>query len=106
MPFFDLFGDVESGYITVQNHFWTTCFISWSRLRGAEAAGINDVRLRYVCVLIGGVIAEIGGVTLSLANINLFKERMVSGREYITQAIVMFGRWNPISMRGASLIFG
>jgi general nucleoside transport system permease protein len=74
--------------------------------RGAEAVGINVVRLRYVCVLIGGMLAGVGGVTLSLANLNLFKESMVSGRGYIAIAIVMFGHWNPISVLGASLIFG
>ena len=87
-------------YNPVQNHFWTTCFICWSRFRGTEAVGINDVWLRYICGFIGGVLAGIGGVTLSLANIYLFKETMVSGRGYITQAIVTFGRWNPISILG------
>jgi len=74
--------------------------------RGAEAVGINVGRLRYICVLIGGMFAGIGGVTLSLANLNFFKETIVSGRGYIAVAVVMFGRWNPVSVLGAALVFG
>jgi len=74
--------------------------------RGAEAVGINVQRIRYICVLIGGIFAGIGGVTLSLANLNMFKETIVSGRGYIAIAIVMFARWNPITVLGAALIFG
>src|SRR4030042_1044062 len=74
--------------------------------RGAEAVGVNVSRIRYICVAVGGMLAGIGGVTLSLANLNLFKETIVSGRGYIAIAIVMFGGWNPISVLGAALIFG
>ncbi|OGO31453.1 MAG: hypothetical protein A2136_10225 [Chloroflexi bacterium RBG_16_54_11] len=74
--------------------------------RGAEAVGVNVGRIRYICVAIGGVLAGIGGITLSLANLSLFKESIVSGRGYIAIAIVMFGGWNPVSVLGAALVFG
>ncbi len=74
--------------------------------RGAEAVGIDIARTRYICVILGGMLSGIGGVTLSLANLNLFKESIVAGRGYIAIAIVMFARWNPVTTLGAAFLFG
>jgi simple sugar transport system permease protein len=73
---------------------------------GAEAAGVDVAKVRYVCVLIGGLLAGAAGAALSLAQLNLFKESMVAGRGYIAIAVVMFGRWRPVGALGAALLFG
>jgi general nucleoside transport system permease protein len=72
----------------------------------AEAAGISVRRTRFLAVLVGGALAGLGGMTLSLSQLGFFKEAMVSGRGFIAIAIVMFGRWNPLGVVGAALLFG
>ncbi len=74
--------------------------------RAAEAVGINVARVRYISVAVGGLLAGVAGATLSLAQLNFFKESIVAGRGFISIAVVMFGRWNPLGALAAALIFG
>lgn len=74
--------------------------------RAAEAVGVNVFLLRYVAVVIGGLMAGLAGVTLSLGQLNFFKEGMIAGRGFIALAVVMIGRWNPLGLIAAALLFG
>ena len=74
--------------------------------RAAEIAGIDALQTRFWAVVIGGAIASLGGVYLSLAELDLYSDGMTAGRGYIALAAVIFGRWNPWGALGASLFFG
>jgi simple sugar transport system permease protein len=72
----------------------------------AEAAGVSVRSTRFVAVLVGGALGGLSGMTLSLAQLGFFKEVMVAGRGFIAIAIVMLGRWNPVGVLIAALLFG
>lgn len=72
----------------------------------AEAAGIDALRTRFVAVVLGGAIAGLGGVFLSLAELDLYSDGMTAGRGFIALAAVIFGRWTPLGATGAALCFG
>jgi simple sugar transport system permease protein len=74
--------------------------------RAAEIAGIDALQTRFWAVVIGGAIASLGGVYLSLAELDLYSDGMTAGRGYIALAAVIFGRWNPWGALGASIFFG
>lgn len=74
--------------------------------RAAEAVGINVFRVRYIAVMVGGMLAGLAGVTLSLGQLNFFKEGMIAGQGFIALAVVMIGRWNPLGLIAAALLFG
>ena len=74
--------------------------------RAAEIAGIDALQTRFWAVVIGGAIAALGGVYLSLAELDLYSDGMTAGRGYIALAAVIFGRWNPIGALGAAVFFG
>jgi simple sugar transport system permease protein len=72
----------------------------------AASAGIDPLRTRLLCVVAGGAIAALGGVYLSLAELDLYSDGMTAGRGYIALAAVIFGRWTPLGATGAALFFG
>ncbi len=74
--------------------------------RAADAKGINVPLVRYICVMIGGALAGLGGAFLSIGFMNTFLDQMVAGRGFIAVAVVIFARWNPYRALGAALLFG
>jgi ABC-type uncharacterized transport system permease subunit len=76
------------------------------RPEAAEAAGIRVTRVRVGAVLVGGVLGGLAGGTLVLAQAGTFAEGMSAGRGFIAVSIVVLGRWNPVGVAAASLLFG
>jgi ABC-type uncharacterized transport system permease subunit len=72
----------------------------------AVAAGIHPRRIQFAAVLFGGALGGIGGATLVLAQAGTFAEGMSAGRGFIAVAVVVLGRWRPVGVALASLVFG
>jgi simple sugar transport system permease protein len=76
-----------------------------SKPDAADSLGVNVNRVRYFCVCLGGVLAGLGGASLSIALINLFQEHMTNGMGFIAVALVYFGGWSPFGVMLGSLLF-
>jgi simple sugar transport system permease protein len=72
----------------------------------ARAAGIRLARVRTLSLLFGGAMGGLAGGTLVLAQAGTFAEGMSAGRGFIAIAIVVLGRWHPVGIAIASLVFG
>jgi simple sugar transport system permease protein len=72
----------------------------------AEAAGVSVRRLRLAAIVFGGVMGGLAGATLVVAQAGTFAEGMSAGRGFIAIAIVVLGRWHPIGVAFAALVFG
>jgi simple sugar transport system permease protein len=72
----------------------------------AVAAGIRPRRVQAMAVLFGGVMGGLAGGALVLAQVGTFAENMSAGRGFIAIAIVALGRWHPVGVALAALLFG
>lgn len=72
----------------------------------ADTVGINIYKIRYTCVIISGILAGFGGAATTLAIISNFTPTAISGQGFIALAAVIFGKWKPMGVYGACLLFG
>jgi general nucleoside transport system permease protein len=74
--------------------------------KAADTVGIPVYRVRYIAVVLSGMLAALGGAYLSIAFGASFTQNMTNGRGYIALAAVIFGKWRPYGAFGACLLFG
>jgi general nucleoside transport system permease protein len=72
----------------------------------ADTVGIPVLWTRYRNVIIGGLVAGIGGAFLTVGSVGSFSPDMSSGFGYIALAALIFGRWTPLGSLAAALLFG
>jgi simple sugar transport system permease protein len=68
--------------------------------------GHSPLRMRYMAVVAGGMLAGVGGAQLSTAYANAWFENMAQGRGFIAVALVIFAAWHPLKVMGGAYLFG
>jgi general nucleoside transport system permease protein len=72
----------------------------------ADTVGIRVLWIRYRNVILGGLVAGIGGAYLTIGSVGSFIPDISSGFGYIALAALIFGRWTPLGALAAALLFG
>lgn len=72
----------------------------------AETVGIDVIRTRYLAVIIGGLIAGLGGAWFSMESQGGFQDNMTNGAGFIALAALIFGKWRPWTAFGGAMLFG
>jgi general nucleoside transport system permease protein len=72
----------------------------------ADTVGIRVLWIRYRNVILGGLVAGIGGAYLTIGSVGTFIPDISSGFGYIALAALIFGRWTPLGALAAALLFG
>ncbi|MFN2167221.1 MAG: ABC transporter permease, partial [Anaerolineae bacterium] len=93
---------------------WVIFFTPWGlrmracgeHPRAADTVGVHVNRMRYISVVLGGLIAGIGGAYFSLGIVGTFEDNMTRGQGFVALAAMIFGNWNPVGGFLAALLFG
>ncbi len=70
----------------------------------AASVGVRVNRVRYAAAALSGMLAGLGGVYLVLDQ-HQFTDQMTAGRGFIAIAATIFGRWDPVRVALACLLF-
>ena len=71
-----------------------------------RALGYSVSGIRIAATAVGGMIAGLGGASLTLFYPGSWTEGISSGQGLIAVALVIFARWSPLRCVGAALLFG
>jgi len=70
------------------------------------SAGVNVIKIRYIAVLISGILAGLAGGCIVLTQDIQYTVSTINGKGFIALAAVSFGRWVPLGILGSSFLFG
>jgi len=93
-------------YVMTRTPFGLRLRAAGENPEAADAAGVNVITLRYVAVVISGLLAAAGGAYLSIGQSSLFTRGMTAGRGYIALAALILAKWKPVPVLFACLFFG
>ncbi|MEY8353713.1 ABC transporter permease [Lachnospiraceae bacterium 54-53] len=72
----------------------------------ADVAGISVNTVRFLTVLLAGVMGGIAGAFYSVGYLGMFTANMIGGRGWIAFAICFLGNWNPRGAFAGTVVFG
>ena len=72
----------------------------------AHALGHHVIRIRYMAVIFGGMMAGLAGAFLSLSYTPMWVENMSAGRGWIALALVVFASWKTGRVLLGAYLFG
>lgn len=71
-----------------------------------DVAGINVNKVRFLTVLLAGVIGGLAGSFYTVGYLGMFTTGIIGGRGWIAFAICFLGNWNPKGAVIGTLVFG
>lgn len=74
--------------------------------KAAATVGLPVHRIKYIAVVVCGMLAGLGGAYLSIDHLDMYVRDMSAGRGYIAVAIMILARYNPVMVLLCALIFG
>jgi simple sugar transport system permease protein len=101
-------------YLLVPATWWLLFRSRWGLLlRGVgertevlATYGHRVLPTQYVGVVLGGLLAGVGGAQLSTAYANAWFENMIQGRGFIAVSVVIFANRRPVPVWAGSFLFG
>ena len=74
--------------------------------QAAASLGINVYKMRYLGVMLSGLLAGMGGFQFALTISNCTSNGAVAGYGFLALAVMIFGNWTPLNIAFCSILFG
>lgn len=74
--------------------------------QASASMGISVSKMRYFGVLVSGLLAGLAGGVMVMSQDTQFTAASIHGYGFIAIAALIFGKWNPFGLLGASIFFG
>jgi simple sugar transport system permease protein len=74
--------------------------------KAVDTAGLSVIKLRYQALIVGGILCGIAGAYIGIAHNAQFTRDMTAGQGFIALAALIFGKWRPLTVMLACLLFG
>jgi simple sugar transport system permease protein len=92
------------GWVLYRTPFGLRARAVGEKPEAAASLGVAVTPLRLQGLFIAGALASLGGAYLALDQ-HQFTDSMTAGRGFIALAAVIFGRWEPVRVAAACLLF-
>ncbi len=93
------------GYVLYRTQFGITVRAAGELPQSVDTAGVSVLRVRYLAMIVGGGFAGLAGAALSIGQLSQYADGLTAGRGFIALAIVLLGRWDPLKVLLATLLF-
>ncbi len=93
-------------YIVYKTPFGLRLRATGEHPHAADSMGINVYKMRYIGVMLSGAFAGLGGAVMVLTQDTQYTAFSIHGTGFIALAALIFGKWKPFGVLGASLFFG
>lgn len=93
-------------YVLYKTSFGLRLRATGEHPHAVDSMGINVYKMRYIGVILSGVLAGLGGGVMVLTQDTQYTAISIHGTGFIALAALIFGKWKPLGLMLASLFFG
>lgn len=97
---------VISWYVLYKTPFGLRLRATGEHPHAVDSMGISVAKMRYIGVILSGFFAGLGGGVMVLTFDTQYTAASIHGIGFISLAALIFGKWKPAGLLGASLFFG
>ena len=97
---------IISWYVLYKTPFGLRLRATGEHPHAVDSMGINVYKMRYIGVILSGFFAGLGGGVMVLTFDTQYTAASIHGIGFISLAALIFGKWKPAGLLGASLFFG
>lgn len=97
---------IISWYVLYKTPFGLRLRATGEHPHAVDSMGINVYKMRYIGVILSGCFAGLGGGIMVLTFDTQYTSGSIHGTGFIALAALIFGKWKPAGLLGASLFFG
>ncbi len=97
---------IASWYVLYKTPFGLRLRATGEHPQAVDSVGISVYKMRYIGVLLSGALGGLGGAIMVLTFDTQYTIGSIHGVGFIALASLIFGKWKPAGVLGASLFFG